>query len=66
MTETQPLSDSGFEPLQKFSGIALLDAYAYNTYDINGKPLQVRFGNQVINWGESLFIQGYQPVSKPN
>ena len=59
----QPLSDSGFEPLQKFSGIALLDAYAYNTYDINGKPLQVRFGNQVLNWGESLFVQGINVVN---
>jgi hypothetical protein len=59
----QPLSDSGFEPLQKFSGIALLDAYAYNTYDIDGKPLQVRFGNQVLNWGESLFVQGINVVN---
>ena len=59
----QPLSDSGFEPLQKFSGIALLDAYAYNTFDFNGKPLQVRFGNQVLNWGESLFVQGINVVN---
>ena len=57
------LSDSGFEPLQKFSGVALLDAYAYNTYDVDGKPLQVRLGNQVINWGESLFIQGLNQVN---
>ena len=57
------LSDSGFEPLQKFSGVALLDAYAYNTYEVDGKPLQVRLGNQVINWGESLFIQGLNQVN---
>jgi hypothetical protein len=57
------LSDSGFEPLQKFSGVALLDAYAYNTYEADGKPLQVRVGNQVINWGESLFIQGLNQVN---
>ena len=61
--KNQPLSDSGFEPLQKFSGIALLDAYAYNTYDIDGKPLQVRLGNQVLNWGESLFVQGINVVN---
>jgi hypothetical protein len=59
----QPLSDDGFAPLQKFSGIALLDAYVYNTYDIQGKPVQVRLGNQVLNWGESLFIQGINQIN---
>jgi hypothetical protein len=57
------LSDSGFDNLQKFSGVALLDAYVYNSYEVDGKPLQVRLGNQVINWGESLFIQGINVVN---
>ena len=57
------LSDSGFDNLQKFSGVALLDAYVYNSYEVGGKPLQVRLGNQVINWGESLFIQGINVVN---
>ena len=62
-TPNSKLSDSGFDPLQKFSGIALMDAYVYNTWDVGGMPLQLRFGNQVINWGESLFIQGVNVVN---
>lgn len=57
------LSDSGYDRLQKFSGVALMDSYVYNTFDVAGKPLQLRFGNQVINWGESLFIQGVNVVN---
>jgi len=59
----KPLSDDGFEPLQKFTGIALLDAYVYNTYNVGGMPMQLRLGNQVINWGESLFIQGVNQIN---
>ncbi len=62
-TANAKLSDSGFDNLQKFSGVALLDAYVYNTYQVDGKPLQIRLGNQVINWGESLFIQGINVVN---
>jgi len=62
-TLNSKLSDSGYDRLQKFSGIALLDAYVYNTFDVAGKPLQLRFGNQVINWGESLFIQGINQIN---
>ena len=57
------LSDSGFEKLNKFSGLYLLDAYAYNTFDVAGLPMQVRAGNQVVNWGESLFIQGVNQIN---
>jgi hypothetical protein len=59
----EPLSDDGFHPLQRFSGVALLDAYVYNTFDVQGKPVQMRFGNQVLNWGESLFIQGVNQIN---
>lgn len=58
-----PLSDKGFESLNKFDGIALLDAYVYNTFDVTGMPLQVRLGNQALNWGESLFIQGINQIN---
>lgn len=58
-----PLDDSGFERLNKFSGLYLLDAYVYNTFDLGGQSLQVRAGNQVINWGESLFIQGLNQIN---
>ncbi len=36
----------------------LLDAYVYTDADIAGKSVSFRLGNQVINWGESIFIQG--------
>jgi len=53
------LNDSSFDALSKFSGAALLDAYvSMDTYVANDKPVTVKVGNQVVNWGESLFIPG--------
>jgi hypothetical protein len=57
------LSDSGFEDEQKFSNIYLLDAYLYGTVNIGSTSLQMRLGNQVINWGESVFIQGVNQIN---
>jgi Protein of unknown function (DUF1302) len=59
----RPLSDAGFERLSKFKGLYLLDAYVYNTFDVGGQALQLRAGNQVVNWGESLFIQGINQIA---
>lgn len=59
----RPLSDEGFEKLDRFQGIYLLDAYVYDTFSVAGHALQVRAGNQVINWGEGLFIQGVNQVA---
>lgn len=39
-------------------GFKLLDAFVYGNFNIGGSPLNVRLGNQVVNWGESLIIQG--------
>jgi hypothetical protein len=61
--QNAPLTDSGFETLNKFSGVYLLDAYVYDTFTLAGQPLQVRAGNQVVNWGESLFIQGVNTIN---
>jgi hypothetical protein len=36
----------------------LLDAYVFADFDFLDRPMNVRFGQQVINWGEALFIQG--------
>lgn len=36
----------------------VLDAFVYGNWDIDGHYTTVRFGKQVLNWGESLFIQG--------
>lgn len=38
--------------------VDILDAFVYGNWDIDGHYTTVRFGNQVLNWGESLFIQG--------
>ncbi|MGP1397997.1 MAG: DUF1302 domain-containing protein [Inquilinaceae bacterium] len=34
----------------------LLDAYVFGDFDVADRPLDVRFGNQVLSWGESTFI----------
>lgn len=39
-------------------GYRLLDAYGYGDWAPGGHPVHVRIGNQVINWGESVFFQG--------
>ena len=44
----------------------MLDAFVYSNFDVGNLPATVRIGNQVVNWGESLFIQGgvnsYMPI----
>tara|TARA_R110000824_G_scaffold118960_14_gene272110 strand:+ start:233723 stop:235408 length:1686 start_codon:yes stop_codon:yes gene_type:complete len=39
-------------------GLDLYDAYVYGDFEIANMPLNMRLGNQVINWGESLFRSG--------
>ncbi len=60
---TAKLSDDGFEDEQKFSNVMLLDAYAYGSFTLGESELQLRLGNQVINWGESVFIQGVNQIN---
>jgi hypothetical protein len=62
-TPNQPLDDSAFPALMRQQGVYLLDAFAYDTFKLFGNPLQIRLGNQVLNWGESLFIQGINQIS---
>ncbi|WP_415899149.1 DUF1302 domain-containing protein [Neptuniibacter sp. QD48_11] len=54
----EELDDSGFNDYAKFGGFEVLDAYWYGAFDLGEKPLDVRIGRQVVNWGESTFIQG--------
>ncbi|MEY8247029.1 MAG: DUF1302 domain-containing protein [Bermanella sp.] len=63
--KNQPLSDNGFSDNAKFSGISLLDAYVYGSFDIGEMPLDVRVGRQVLSWGESTFIQGGMNSTNP-
>ncbi len=51
------IDDSGRDPLQKASGVALLDAFVYHNYFIGNNPGNIRLGRQVVSWGESTFIQ---------
>ncbi len=39
------------------SDARMLDAYIYHTWQFEESALQVRLGEQVVNWGESTFIQ---------
>ena len=57
------LSDDGFEDEQKFDNVYLLDAYVYGSFAVGDSDLQFRLGNQVINWGESVFIQGVNQIN---
>ncbi|MFT5924009.1 MAG: hypothetical protein ACI9LE_001001 [Paraglaciecola sp.] len=40
------------------SEIELLDAFIYHTFDIGDRSLSLRVGDQVVNWGESLYVFG--------
>ncbi|MEM0911406.1 MAG: DUF1302 domain-containing protein [Pseudomonadota bacterium] len=60
-----PLNDDGFSDFGQFSGIEVLDAYAYGTFDWGEVPIDVRIGRQVISWGESTFIQGGINTTNP-
>ncbi|MSP42825.1 MAG: DUF1302 family protein, partial [Alphaproteobacteria bacterium] len=35
----------------------LLDYFVSGSFDVASNPLELKFGNQVISWGESTFIQ---------
>ncbi|HLX24314.1 MAG TPA: DUF1302 domain-containing protein [Usitatibacter sp.] len=58
------LDDSNYENLAKFSGVALMDAYAYGTFKLGDDAVaKVKAGRHVLNWGESLFIQGVNQIN---
>ncbi|WP_404363797.1 DUF1302 domain-containing protein [Marinobacter sp.] len=38
--------------------VELLDAYVFTDWYVGDMPLSVRYGEQVVSWGESTFIQG--------
>lgn len=48
--------DNAYE--RQLRQVKLLDAFVYGNFDVGDLPLNVRLGRQVVNWGESLFIQG--------
>ena len=65
----RPMNDAyrGSRPRDEAgSDIEILDAFVYGSFDVADRPLSMRVGRQVINWGESVFISGginsYLPV----
>lgn len=59
------LSDNNRKPSAKSAGVQMLDAFVYHNYAIADQPGSVRLGKQVVNWGESTFIQGGINVINP-
>jgi hypothetical protein len=55
-TDRTPISESGKDLAGSY--LRLLDAFVYGRWDVGGHLLDVRAGRQVVNWGESTFIQG--------
>ncbi|KXO14272.1 hypothetical protein AKG98_348 [Moritella sp. JT01] len=54
----QVINDDDFNALTKAKGVALLDAYIFADFDIGDSVVDLRLGKQVVNWGESSYIQG--------
>ncbi|MDD2051878.1 DUF1302 domain-containing protein [Pseudomonas putida] len=52
------ISDHNRKEGAKSSGGQILDAFVYHNYSIADQPGSVRFGKQVVSWGESTFIGG--------
>jgi hypothetical protein len=52
------LDDSGFFNATQFSGVELLEGFAYGNFDIGDYRLTARLGQQTINWGESVLYPG--------
>jgi len=53
----KPFDDSGWPDMARFQGFETLDAYVWKEFQLAGKPLNVKFGKQVLTWGEALFFQ---------
>lgn len=43
---------------QLTADVRLLDLWVSKEFDLNGRTARVRLGNQVISWGESIFLAG--------
>ncbi|AZC26177.1 DUF1302 domain-containing protein [Pseudomonas sessilinigenes] len=56
--EFKNISDHNRKEGAKSSGGQILDAFVYHNYSIGDEPGSVRFGKQVVSWGESTFIGG--------
>jgi uncharacterized protein DUF1302 len=55
-TQRTPISAKGKDLAGTY--VRLLDAFGYGRWDLGGHEFELRAGRQVVNWGESTFIQG--------
>ena len=61
--ERTPLSKTAKDEVG--DGLDVLDLYATVSFDVGDAPVDLRIGNQVLNWGESTFIQNGINVINP-
>ena len=54
-TDRTALSNDAKQYAQR--DVELLDAYVTGDFDAGGIPVSIRAGNQVISWGESVFLR---------
>ncbi|BAN46965.1 DUF1302 domain-containing protein [Metapseudomonas resinovorans] len=45
--------------------LRLLDAYAYGNWTVADRSLNLRVGDQVVSWGESMFYPGISAAQSP-
>lgn len=62
-TERTPLTDKAIN--LSGEGISLLDAYIWTDLEFGTIPVSLYIGEQVISWGESVFIQNSINVTNP-
>ena len=55
-TRRTPLSEDAKDLAVK--NLTLLDAWVAKDFTLGGRPAKVKLGNQVISWGEDIFIYG--------
>ena len=55
-TQRTPLSRAAKQLAGSY--VRLLDAFAYGKWSLGSHPFELRVGKQIVNWGESTFIQG--------
>jgi hypothetical protein len=62
-TERTPLSDIAQQRVEQ--GGQMLDYFVFVPFSLGAVPAEFRIGRQVINWGESTFIQGGINLTNP-
>ena len=55
--EYSRFDDSDWQDLARFQGFKTLDFYVWKNFDVGEQQLNLKFGKQVLSWGEALFLQ---------